>query len=317
MPVDNFDKSSKIRSMPVFKLAFLHPRYWLTWLGLLLFYFFSLLPLSVIDRTGMKLGEIAARRNKKRFSIAKANLMHCFPDKTEVEVNAMVVEHFCYQIRGLLHYGLIWWAPFSRLHRHIEIEGFDQVEKFYQQGKSVIALTCHTIGLEFLVIALTKHFACAGPYKPMRNEVINWLVARGRTRLDAKVYTRDDGFRPLIKAAKEGRVLIYLGDEDLGKTVSVFAPFFGVQKATVPVLGRLAKSCNAVVVPCVSCYDAERASYIVKMLPAMDAFPTGDDRGDAVAINTAIEKAVSECLLQYLWTLRLFQTRPSGEAALY
>jgi len=303
--------------MPVFSLAFLHPRFWLTWLGLILFFFFSLLPLSITQRVGLKLGELIARKNKKRFNIAKINLSQCFPEKTEAEVDAMVIAHFCFQMNSLLHYGLIWWAPISRLRKYIKVEGFDQLDRFRQQGKNIIILTCHTAGLEFLGIALSLQYACAGPYKPMRNEIINWLVARGRARLGTLVYTRDDGFRPLIRAARDGRMLIYLADEDLGADVSVFAPFFGVQKATVSVLGRLAKSCNAVVVPCVGFYDSERSGYIVKVHSAIEGFPTGENVNDAVLINIATEKMIRECLLQYFWTLRLFQTRPPGETALY
>jgi lauroyl-KDO2-lipid IV(A) myristoyltransferase len=317
MSVAKLSGSSKIHSMPAFRLALLHPRFWFTWLGLILFFFFSLLPFSITKRVGFKLGELAAKKNKKRFNIAKTNLSQCFPEKTQAEINAMVVEHFRFQMCGLVHYGLIWWAPLSRLRKCIEVEGFDQVDRFRQQGKNIIILTCHTAGLEFLGIALSMQFACAGPYKPMRNEVINWLVARGRARLGTLVYTRDDGFRPLIRAARNGHMLIYLGDEDLGVDVSVFAPFFGVQKATVSVLGRLAKSCNAVVVPCVGFYNPEGAGYIVKMLPAINDFPSGQDTNDAVLVNIALEKIIRECLLQYFWTLRIFQTRPSGEAALY
>jgi KDO2-lipid IV(A) lauroyltransferase len=307
----------KIDSEPRFRLEFLHPRNWLTWLGLLFFYFFSLLPLSIIDRVGSKLGDFAAKKNKKRFNIAKSNLTHCFPDKTENELNTMVLAHFRFQMCSVLHYGLIWWAPLSRLRKCIEVEGFDQVDKCRQKDKNIIILTCHTTGLEFLGIALSMRFACAGPYKPLRNEVINWLVARGRVRLGTLAYTRDEGFRPLIQAARNGRMLIYLGDEDLGADVSVFAPFFGVQKATIPLLGRLAKSCNAVVVPCVGFYDAERKGYIVKMLPAIENLPSDDEVSDAIAMNIATEKLIKECLLQYFWTLRIFQTRPPGEKSLY
>lgn len=317
MSVTRSNTPSKTYSMPMFKLSFLHPRFWLTWLGLIFFFFFSLLPLSITHRVGMRLGELAARKNKKRFNIAKINLLQCFPEKKEAEIEAMVVEHFRFQMTSLLHYGLIWWAPLSRLRKCIETRGFEQVDKLRQQGKNIIILTGHTTGLEFLGIALSAEFECVGPYKPMRNEVIDWLVARGRARLGTLVYTRDDGFRPLIKAVRDGRILIYLGDEDLGADVSVFAPFFGVQKATISVIGRLARSCNAVVIPCVGFYDPVEAGYIVKMFPAIDGFPSGEDTSDAVLVNIATENMIRESLLQYFWTLRLFQTRPPGEAPLY
>jgi lauroyl-KDO2-lipid IV(A) myristoyltransferase len=305
------------KSGPAFRWALLKPGYWPTWFMMLLFFLFSLLPVRLIDFVGEKLGELAARKNKKRFNIARKNLSRCFPDKTKDEIDLIVVEHFRSQIRSFLHYGLIWWAPVFRLKKHITSEGFEQINGFRKQGKNIIALTLHNVGLEFSVTALTMHAAAGGPYKPMRNEVIDWLVARGRKRFGTKILTREDGFRPLIKNTRAGRVLIYLADEDLGADVSVFVPFFGVQKATVPVLGRLAKSCNAVVLPCASCYDKTQRKYVVKLLSPIENFPAGDDVVDATAMNAAIENAVKECLIQYFWTLRLFQTRPAGEASFY
>jgi lauroyl-KDO2-lipid IV(A) myristoyltransferase len=160
-----------------------------------------------------------------------------------------------------------------------------------------------------------------GPYKPMRNEVVDFMFTHGRTRFGAKfggkLFTREDGLRPLIRETRAGKVLIYLADEDLGLASSVFAPFFGVPKASIPVLGRMTKACNAVVLPCVSCYDPKLRKYRVKMLPAIEDFPTGDDSVDTAAMNRAIEKTVLECPTQYLWTFRYFQTRPEGEAPVY
>ena len=67
-----------------FTLSLLHPRHWLTWLGLGLFFIITLLPLSFIDWLGCRLGDLAAVKNKKRFNIARTNLSLCFPDKTEI-----------------------------------------------------------------------------------------------------------------------------------------------------------------------------------------------------------------------------------------
>lgn len=303
--------------MPEFKLSFMRPKFWLTWFGLMLFYFFSLLPLSVINAVGERLGDYAARKNKKRFHIAKVNLSLCFPDKKEAEIEAMVFEHFRAYLRSLMHYGLIWWAPPSRLDKYIDVEGFEKIDQLISQKKNIILLTCHNGGLEFTGVALAMRYACSGPYKPMRNELINWMIARGRTRFGTIAYTREEGFRPLIRDTRKGRLLIYLADEDLGPDVSVFAPFFGVQKATIPVLGRLTGSCDAVVLPCIGCYDAARSKYIIRLLPQMEGFPTGDDVADAAAMNQVVEDMVAQCATQYFWNLRLFQTRPSGESSVY
>ena len=304
-----------------FRMELLHPKHWLTWMGMGVYFIFTLLPMPVIDWAACRLGEFAANRNKKRFNIAKTNLSLCFPEKSEDEIEAMVLEHYRVQLRSAMHLFIVWWWPVFMVRRKIVRQGFEQIDHFRNQGKQIIVLLCHSIGLDFAVAAVSMDYNTNGPYKPMRNKVIDFLFTHARTRFGArfggKLFTREDGLRPLIRETRAGKVLVYLADEDLGIKNSIFAPFFGVSKATIPVLGRMARSCNAVVLPCVSCYDPKIRKYRINMLPALEDFPSGDDRVDATTMNRAIETCVLECPEQYLWTFRYFQTRPEGEAPVY
>lgn len=304
-----------------FRLALLHPRYWLTWLGLGLFFVVTLLPQSIIDWLGSRLGNFAASKNKKRFHIAKTNLSLCFPDKSDIEITLMVNEHFRVQFRSLFHYAILWWRPVFMVRKKIHKIGFEQIAQYQQQGKNIIILLTHNAGLDFAGATIAMDYAASTPYKAVRNPVIDWKIANGRLRFGqkfgSKLFTREDGLKPLIRETRAGKILIYLGDEDLGAKDSIFAPFYGVPKATIPLLGRLTKLCDAVVLPCVSCYDAEDRRYIIKLLPKIEGLPGASDAADSVTMNKAIENAINQCPVQYLWTLRYFQTRPEGEASVY
>jgi len=277
--------------------------------------------MSVIDWVGCRLGNIVANKNKKRFNIVRTNLSLCYPDKDPVEIELMVYENFRAQFRSILHYYILWWRPEFLVRKKIKTTGFEQIKHYQQQGKNIIILLIHNVGLEFAVAAISMGRPANGPFKEMRNEVINWIVAYGRIRFGKRyggqLFTRNDGLKPLIRETRKGMVLIYLADEDLGEKHSVFAPFFGVQKATVPMLGRLAKLCDAVVLPCVSCYQPDNRRYSVELLPKIEDMPGADVEADCVNMNKAIESAITHCPIQYLWTLRYFQTRPPGEASLY
>lgn len=304
-----------------FRLFLLHPRYWLTWMGLGLFFIVALLPMSVIDWLGGRLGVIAASKNKKRFNIVKTNLSLCFPDKKQHDIDCMVVEHFQAQFRSLLHYSILWWRPLFMVRKKIHTTGFDQIEYYQQLGKKIIILLPHNVGLDFAGAALSMDYKMNSLYKVARNPVIDWKMANGRLRFGgkngSKLFTRDEGLKPLIRETRAGKILIYLADEDLGAKHSIFVPFFDVQKATIPVLGRLAKLCDAVVLPCVACYEQESRRYSIKLLSKIENLPSGDDEKDSVRMNEAIEYVINQCPVQYLWTLRYFQTRPQGEASVY
>jgi lauroyl-KDO2-lipid IV(A) myristoyltransferase len=205
--------------------------------------------------------------------------------------------------------------------KKIHKTGFDQISHYQQQGKNIIILLTHNVGLDFAGAAIAMDYPVSTPYKKVRDPVVDWMIANNRLKFgkkdSGKLFTREDGLRPLIRETRKGKVLIYLADEDLGEQNSIFAPFFGVQKATIPVLGRLAKSCDAVVLPCVSCYEPENRRYSVKLLSKVEDIPGGDDELDTQNMNKALERAVKQCPLQYFWALRYFQTRPEGEASVY
>ena len=311
------NERQSVSGMPRFHAGLLHPRYWPTWLGLALFRLFSLLPIAIIDAVAGALGKGFYRINAKRVRFAHANLMQCFPELSAEERDEIVKQHFVHQMRSVMHYGLIWWSSRRRLESMIDLQGAELVAQARAAGKNVIALTSHSVGLEFSVTAMGLNWECSGPYKPMKNALIDWMVAGGRTRFAVKAFARSDGLRPIIKDTRAGRLMIYLADEDLGRDNSVFASFFAAQKATLPVLARLVKNCNAVVIPCSSCYDVRRHQYVVKLYDIIDGFEDHDELDSAEHMNRAIERTVNECIPQYFWTLRLFKTRPEGEPNIY
>lgn len=303
-------------NVPAFRLALLHPRYWFTWLGIVLLIVIAWLPNVVTASFSYLLGVYVAAKNKKRHHIARVNLELCYPDKNKTEIDAMLRAHFIEHIRAMLYYARLWFYPAFMLRRMILVEGFEQIEKYREQGRNTIILLSHSVGLDVAVTSISVRYGANGPYKSMRNSVLDWLVANRRLRFGGTIFSRDDGMRPVVRLTRMGHPLVYLADEDLGSERSIFIPLFGVQKATIPVLGRLAKTCNAVVLPCICCYDSQLKRYKTTLLPAIENI-TGDDVNDALAMNQAIETTIAICPSQYLWSFRIFQTRPSGEASLY
>ena len=150
----------------------------------------------------------------------------------------------------------------------------------------------------------------------MRNPLFNGLIAKRRVGYGGTMFPREEGLRPSLRATRMGDTLVYLADEDLGSERSIVAPLFGVQKATIPVLGRLTKSCKAVVLPCICCYDPQLKKYKTTLLPPIENM-TGEDMEDSLAMNQAIEKTIALCPSPYFWSFRLFQTRPPCWQSLY
>lgn len=309
-------KSSRIYDTN-FKFEYLKPKFWGIWFVVTILWLLIFLPAPVMDAIANKLGDLIRNINKKRRRIARINIDLCFPELTNEEKKELIRRNFRHQARSVLYYGIIWWAPKAILKKRIVIKGQRNIEKSIKNGRSVIIMTAHSLGLEAAVSAITMNYPVSGPFNPMKNKLVDWLVAKGRTRHGTIIYTRETGLRPIIKDVRNGCAMFYLPDEDLGADRSIFAPFFDVEKASVPVLGRLAKSCKADVLPCIACYDEEAHQYIVHVLPALNEFPQGDDYKDTLAMNQSLEKVIRICPSQYFWIMKLFKTRPQNESRFY
>jgi len=204
------------------------------------------------------------------------------------------------------------------LSRQIDVRGLNNLQQATQQGERVILLTCHSLALEYGALAISREFPIVGLIKPARNALFEWMIARGRCRFQCRLIKRDTGIRHIVRAVKQGEMFYYLPDEDLGKSQQTeFVPFFNVPTATLTSLGRLARLCDAQVVPCFSWLDEKTGRYVLQFYPVLADFPTGDDRTDANRMNQTLENMVRTAPLQYMWSLRIFQTRPPNVPSPY
>ena len=110
-------------NLPKFSTALLHPRYWLTWLGIGVLWLVVQLPYPVIYRLGCGLGKLALRFMKRRAKIVHRNLELCFPEMSEQERRKMVVKNFESVGMGLMETGMAWFWPDKRMARWSEVTG--------------------------------------------------------------------------------------------------------------------------------------------------------------------------------------------------
>ena len=305
---------------PYFSSTLLAPRYWPTWLGLGLYGSLSVLPWRMRAGLGRRIGDLIYRTNARRRSIVMVNLQLCFPELDAARREQMARDYFRRLGQSSLDYGILWWGSAARLDQMVTIDGVEHLQRCQAQGRPVILLTGHTIALDFGATAITRRFATVGLIKPVRNPVIEWLMSRGRTRYRGRLYLRKEGLRPVLRALRQGQAFYYLPDEDLTHVKGsdwIFAPFFGVPTATITALGKLARLSGAAVVPCMSWYLPEQGRYRVSLSAPLEDFPSGDIAADTGRMNTELERMIRRQPEQYMWSLRLFKTRPDGEPSPY
>jgi len=300
------------------KLSFIHPRYWLSWLGICALFLSSLLPYSTLLKLGRLVGRISIPFAKQRFHTARRNLELCFPELSEEEVDAKVKTNFENTGIALFEMGMAWFWPTWRVRGLLSVRGLDNLEHAMRQDQGIIFLGAHFLTLEMGARALGLIHPCYPVYRKNSNQVLDYWFYRGRSREHKAMLDRKD-FKAMLRVLKTGHSLWYAPDHDYGRhKSSVFAPFFNVEKAnTVSGTSTLARVKNSVVIPLFLKRLPGTEGYELIFNPPLVDFPSNDVIADTTRTNQEIEKMVKECDDQYMWLHRRFKTRPEGEASFY
>jgi KDO2-lipid IV(A) lauroyltransferase len=266
---------------------------------------------------GRRLGDLMYLLSRRRRQVARINLELCFPELGADARHELLRR--CFQSAGisLTESAFSWWGDEARLRRLYRIEGLEHLDEPLRRGKGVLLLGGHYTTLEISGRFLAFHTKDLQPiYKPARNALFNALmVARRSSIFDQLLLNRD--MRTILRNLRNNKVVWYAPDQDFGRAQTVFAPFMGIEAASLTMTSRLASKSGAAVLPFYSQRLPGNEGYLVKLMPALENFPSGDDVADSTLINQAIERQVRRAPEQYLWLHRRFKTRPAGEKEIY
>ena len=272
------------------------------------------LPLPVLRALGWGLGRLLFVLARARRDITLTNLRLCFPEMPQAEREKLARAHFVAFSRAVLDRTLGWWASRKRLERIIRITGAEYLKD--PQGRPVIVLSPHFVGLDAGATRTTMLIVGCSVYSNQSNPVINKLLLYGRMRFnETLLLSRQEGMRRIVKALKDGYPFYYLPDMDFGRKESIFVPFFGVQAATIPALSRLVRLTGAHVAPCITRQVPD--GYEVEVMPPWENFPGESVEADTAFVNRFIEGQVLRMPEQYFWLHKRFKTRPPGEQRFY
>ncbi len=293
------------------------PRYWPTWLGLLVMWLLSRLPLRAFRVGGWVLGQLFYLLGPRRRRIANINLELCFPAMSATERQRIIRRLFVELGISAFETCAAWFTPPARLRRGSVVDGMEHLEAALARGNGVILLSGHFCNLEIGGCMLATHVDMCAMYRAHANPLFEAVMRGSRSRLaPIPVLTRND-IRGMIRALKQNLPIWYAPDQDYGRKHSIFVPFFGVPAATVTATSRLAAMSGAAVVPFFCEYDADIGRYRLRLAPALEHFPSEDLEADTTRVQQIIEAEIVRRPHEYLWVHRRFKTRPEGRADFY
>ena len=297
-------------------IEFLKPQYWPIWFILLLLRILVLLPFPVLMRLGEGLGSLLYHLRVKHRHIAEVNIAAAFPNLDTKKQQRLVKETLQGTMITLFELPLFWWASNRRLRKRFEVKGLENIHKVLEQGCGAIMMGGHFTPMLMCGRMLAMDLPFNILVMPAKNKLFEAVMHHYRKKYYAGIINSHD-IRGMVKALKKNDICWYSPDQDLGGDNIVFAPFMGVQTATITATSRLAKLSKSPIVPINFERTENNSGYRLKILPAWDNFPSGDDIVDATRVNTFLEQHIKEVPAQYLWVHRRFKTRPEGEKGFY
>jgi Kdo2-lipid IVA lauroyltransferase/acyltransferase len=296
-----------------------HPQYWL---GLTFLYCLrpiALLPYSMQMRLGRWIGKQLAKKSGKMQRVAQINIARCFPHLDPQQQKNLYHRNF--ESLGMAFMEMIlavWGSPKKLLPLLRSLQGLDAVQKTLHNKQGVILLFPHLMPMYLVghLLLLTSQLPFALMYHSPRNPALKKFMNMHLQKHCARVFTRRQ-FRDMIHYLQAGQLVWYAPDLDMGKRQSIFAPFFGVEAATLVTPARLAKLTKAKIFPIGFYRREDGKGYNISIEPALDNFPSGDETHDIQRINQTMQAIVQAHPEQYLWQYPRFQTRPDGEAGFY
>lgn len=289
-----------------FRFSLLAPHYWPTAIGLVLLRLFEPLPYPLLVGLGVALGTVLRRLPVRFVRNALRNLELCRPDLTPKARERLLAAHFRSLGISLFETAMAWWSSDARIRRLTELEGVEHLERALRAGHGAILLSAHFTTLEIGARSLCARLPMNVMYRPTRNALLGYFLARNRRRRARRAIRRDD-VRTLVSSLGANEPVWYAPDQSYRNKGAEMVPFFGIPAATNTATSRLARMTGAVVLP----YFPERLpgarGYRMVIQPPLEGFPSDDRVADATRFNALIEAHARRVPEQYLWIHRRFK----------
>ncbi|MBX4181037.1 Kdo(2)-lipid IV(A) acyltransferase [Sodalis sp. CWE] len=306
-----------MNALPVFRCSLLHPRYWLTWIGIAIMYLLMLLPYPILHILGIRLGRLAMYFMRYRKEIIRRNLRLCFPTMSTKEQDVLLKKNFESVGMGLIETGIAWFWPNWRIKRWVSIVGLEHIANIRIKNKGILLIGIHFLTLELGARIFGMYNPGIGVYRPNNDPLLNWLQTWGRMRSNKSMLDRSD-IKGMIRALKNGDIIWYAPDHDYGPKSSVFVPLFSVPRvATTSGTYLLVKAAKPAVIPFIPRRLPHGKGYELIILPNEKNIPLSSNIETARYMNKIVEKIILSAPEQYMWFHRRFKTRPPGEFSLY
>jgi KDO2-lipid IV(A) lauroyltransferase len=274
--------------------------------------FFRLLGVTAASALGGFIGRNIFYRINGIMKRARENLRAAFPEKSEAEIETIIVEMCDNLGRTVAEYAHLDKFSAHGENPRLEVVNIEAAHAALAGGKGVLFFSGHFANWEMMpFVAAQLGFEGGEVYRPQNNPIVDrWLVAQ-RTKNGPKdqVAKGVQGTKRIFTLLRKGKAIFLLADQKTNEGIA--APFFGRDAMTTPAPAMLALKLGSILLPA-SNERLPGPRFRMTIHPPVSITPTGDHDRDVYlltcAISDAIEKAVRARPSQWLWIHRRWPT---------
>lgn len=281
--------------------------------------FFASWSTPAVLRVGRVLGAIWFHVIRVRRGVAERAVARAFPEKSPLEVRAIVKGNFQHLMISLIESIAYVAYPEARLRALIKIEGVEAaVSEPRKQGRGVVAISAHIGNFEMCTDAagLLYEFPMIIVARLPKGGFARAMLDafRGRNHRMEVFEPKGSGPKVLESFRTKQSVLAFVIDQNLRRGRGVFVPFLGeIANTTTGFASLLRKSGSAFCV--VQMYRENDGTHRLRVTPVPPSDHPNMRVGminDTLTMSNHIQSFVREHPEQWFWVHRRWKARPEA-----
>ncbi|MBU0806755.1 MAG: lysophospholipid acyltransferase [Gammaproteobacteria bacterium] len=280
---------------------------------------FALLPWRAVQAVGAAIGWLMWKLPNSSREVASINLRKCFPELDEAQHQRLLRQSLMDIGRAFTESACAWiWPAQKTLGLVREVEGIEVLQEALASGQGVVGITSHLGNWEVL-----NHFYCnqCKPiifFRPPKLKAVDDLLRQQRVQMGNRVApSTKEGILSVIKEVRKGGAVGIPADPEPSLSSGVFVPFLGTEALTSKFVAGMLSGGKARGVFLHALRLPDGSGFKVILEAAPDEMYSTDTATAVAAMSTVIARYVRAYPSQYMWTMKRFKKRPSGEPKWY
>ena len=242
---------------------------------------------------------------------ARTNLKAAFPQKSDAEIDAIVLAMSENLGRTIGEYPNLDKIRISGDDARIKVIDSEFPAAAVASGKPLIFFSGHLANWEMMAIgSYQAGFEGGTVYRPPNNPYVDrWIVAQRSKCGSREQIAKGSGVKRMFTFLRRGLPVYMLVDQKTNEGLAV--PFFGRFAMTTPAPAALALKLNATLLP-ISLRRTQGARFEMAYHPPVQFTPSGDHDRDVLALTTQINDVLEQMIRaepsQWLWVHRRWPT---------